>query len=91
MISSKQSGKRAVITVRYTVLGKLQGRQFKQTTKRETVTFEVELGKREWSWKRDGDPVLVEARLAWRIIDPLIQPHVSKPSAIRAISLLMNT
>jgi hypothetical protein len=91
VISTTLTGKRATVTVRYTVLGELEGGQFKQDNKKETVQFTLELGQQEWSWKNGTDPVLIESALGWRIVDPLIQPHVSARSAVNAMRLLLKT
>lgn len=90
IIASKLRGNIAVVTVEYQSLGEIAAWEFREENKSERVKFTLELGSKEWVWKKD-EPVLAASKLAWRITDPIMQPHISIPYAIKHFTWLVQT
>jgi hypothetical protein len=90
ILSSKVHKNQATVVVEYTKLGELDWWDFLPDNRKERVIFHLELSDKEWTWKND-EPVLVHADLRWRIVQPVIQPHISVTYAIKHMQWLMKT
>jgi len=82
VVADHQSGKKATVTVKYNVAGKLSFSEWEETGKTETVNFALEYSAHHWSFPDNAEPALVKAKLRWRITDPVLMPHVSLGWAI---------
>jgi len=72
-----QSSKKAEVVVEYKTEGTWAITEWEDLNKTEVVHFELEYSGQHWSFPANAEPVLVKARPQWRIIEPVLQPHVS--------------
>jgi len=82
VVAGQQSGKKATVTVKYDVAGKIADSDWEEAGQTETVNFTLEYSARHWSFPDNAAPALVKAPLRWRITDPVLMPHVSLGWAI---------
>jgi hypothetical protein len=82
IVSAKKDNTRAAVTVEYRLVGHIDGGEFTSTPRSERVTFLLKRSSKEWVWRHE-EPVLVKGKLAWRITQPIIPPHISVAYAIK--------
>jgi len=90
ILSCRKINKRAIVVVEFDTLGEMPAWDFVLKSEKERVQFALQLGDREWQWKNDK-AVLVSGKRQWRIIEPVLQPHISLPYSIEHTRWLIRT
>jgi len=90
ILSCRKINKKAIVVVEFDTLGEMPAWDFVLKSEKERIQFALQLGDREWQWKND-EAVLVPGKLQWRIIEPVLQPHISLPYSIEHTRWLIQT